>query len=244
MEKYQYYNGLKFTRDEKTGYYLNATNRIRMHRYVWECINGPIPEGYEIHHIDHNKANNDISNLMLLTREEHKALHSAELTQDQRDWYRKNFAENARPAAAAWHRSEEGRAWHQEHAKNTLGKIEEQSYVCEFCGNPFQSRIANSRFCSNACKSAWRRSSGVDDVSGICEVCGNQMTYNRFHPKRTCSRRCTNILMHREKGHVIDEPVERVCVICGKSFATTARRETKTCSRSCAARLSHLKRNN
>ena len=44
MEKYQYYNGLKFTRDEKTGYYLNATNRIRMHRYVWECINGPIPE--------------------------------------------------------------------------------------------------------------------------------------------------------------------------------------------------------
>ena len=41
-EKYQYFNGLKFTRDDKTGYYLNSTIRKRMHRYVWEFYNGQI----------------------------------------------------------------------------------------------------------------------------------------------------------------------------------------------------------
>ena len=57
--KYQYFNGLKFTRDDKTGYYLNSTIEKRMHRYVWEFYNGPIPKGYDIHHKDEDKANNE-----------------------------------------------------------------------------------------------------------------------------------------------------------------------------------------
>lgn len=38
--KYQEYNGVIFCRDEKTGYYLNSTLRVRMHRYVWEKKRG------------------------------------------------------------------------------------------------------------------------------------------------------------------------------------------------------------
>jgi sugar lactone lactonase YvrE len=66
MQKYQHFNGIKFTRDEKTGYYLNSTIRKRLHRYVWEFYNGKIPEGYQIHHKDKDKSNNDISNLELM----------------------------------------------------------------------------------------------------------------------------------------------------------------------------------
>ena len=65
--KYIEYDGLKFCRDDKTGYYLNSTIRKRLHRYVWEKERGEIPEGYHIHHIDKNKANNDISNLALIS---------------------------------------------------------------------------------------------------------------------------------------------------------------------------------
>lgn len=47
------------------------------HRWVWEQANGPIPRGYHIHHVDHNRTNNDLSNLQCMTAREH-AQHHAE----------------------------------------------------------------------------------------------------------------------------------------------------------------------
>lgn len=46
-----------------------------VHDLIWEKYNGPIPEGYQIHHIDGNKLNNNISNLQLLDQMTHKRLH-------------------------------------------------------------------------------------------------------------------------------------------------------------------------
>ena len=38
------------------------------HRLAWLLVYGPIPEGMEIDHIDHNPSNNRISNLRLVTK--------------------------------------------------------------------------------------------------------------------------------------------------------------------------------
>ena len=38
-----------------------------VHRLVWQTFKGSIPEGYEINHIDHNKQNNFLYNLELVT---------------------------------------------------------------------------------------------------------------------------------------------------------------------------------
>ena len=38
-----------------------------IHRLVWKTFKGPIPECYEINHIDHNKSNNSLKNLELVT---------------------------------------------------------------------------------------------------------------------------------------------------------------------------------
>jgi len=46
-----------------------------LHRYVWTQAKGEIPDGYDIHHIDFDKDNNDLSNLQMLTHEEHSRLH-------------------------------------------------------------------------------------------------------------------------------------------------------------------------
>lgn len=46
------------------------------HHIVWEEANGLIPENYEIHHIDHNKKNNDLENLKLVTVSDHQRIHS------------------------------------------------------------------------------------------------------------------------------------------------------------------------
>lgn len=40
------------------------------HRIVWEAFNGPIPNGYEVNHIDENTHNNRLDNLNLMTHEE------------------------------------------------------------------------------------------------------------------------------------------------------------------------------
>jgi len=46
------------------------------HRYVWEQANGEIPPGYQIHHINHNKQDNRLENLQLLSNSEHQKLHN------------------------------------------------------------------------------------------------------------------------------------------------------------------------
>lgn len=44
----------------------------RVHRLIWVMLVGEIPEGYQIDHIDGNRANNHISNLRLATRVENQ----------------------------------------------------------------------------------------------------------------------------------------------------------------------------
>lgn len=49
---------------------------VAEHRLVWERANGPIPKGFEIHHIGGNSKNNDLTNLSLMTRSEHHRIHA------------------------------------------------------------------------------------------------------------------------------------------------------------------------
>ena len=65
-KKFQYFDRKRFTRDERTGYYLCSTQspdgtRKRMHVYVWEYYNGPVQDNYHVHHIDGDKSNNNIA---------------------------------------------------------------------------------------------------------------------------------------------------------------------------------------
>ena len=71
---FQTFGGIKFSL-KPSGYYHNSTgNRETMHKYVWEFYNGKIPKGHDIHHIDHNRANNEIENLALYTKSDHARL--------------------------------------------------------------------------------------------------------------------------------------------------------------------------
>lgn len=42
----------------------------KIHRVVWMCVNGEIPKGMQINHIDEDKDNNSISNLNIMTPKE------------------------------------------------------------------------------------------------------------------------------------------------------------------------------
>lgn len=51
-----------------------------IHRKIWEEKNGKIPKGYHIHHLNGNPYNNEISNLVCLSPEEHGKIHENEFT--------------------------------------------------------------------------------------------------------------------------------------------------------------------
>lgn len=72
----QYYDGKKFSLRPSGYYSLTSNKRTLMHRYVWEREKGKIPSGWDIHHIDENRANNVIGNLECLPKAEHTRKYS------------------------------------------------------------------------------------------------------------------------------------------------------------------------
>lgn len=71
-----FFNGAKYTL-RNNGYYGKTNGkRTLMHRDMWEHYNGKIKSGYDIHHIDLNRENNNIDNLECLLKSEHTRLYS------------------------------------------------------------------------------------------------------------------------------------------------------------------------
>lgn len=72
---------LKFEID-RGGYYViklvkfGVTKKAAIHRLTYTNFIGPLQPGEVVHHIDENKLNNIITNLMKLTVSEHRALHN------------------------------------------------------------------------------------------------------------------------------------------------------------------------
>lgn len=66
---------------DSTGYYKITTQKEGnfekyLHRLIYEEHYGKIPDGYVVHHKNHNKLDNDPNNLELMSRAEHTVLHS------------------------------------------------------------------------------------------------------------------------------------------------------------------------
>ena len=59
--------------------YLGTLDReaklCRIHRGCWEAYRGAIPAGHVVHHINGDKFNNHIENLLCMSDAEHKRLH-------------------------------------------------------------------------------------------------------------------------------------------------------------------------
>lgn len=47
-----------------------------VHRLVYQAYNGELIKGMVVHHMDHNKMNNHVSNLIQITYKEHSAIHN------------------------------------------------------------------------------------------------------------------------------------------------------------------------
>lgn len=167
------FNGRKYNRyPESTNpahrrYFIIGGGGQSLHRAIWEHYNGPIPDGWHIHHKDGDWNNNDISNLECIPAEEHRKEHKQYTSEFHKRPEHLAHLERIRPAAAEWHRSEEGRQWHKDNvAKNfkaggagrvALEKAREErrknplKLTCAVCQKPFEALISRAKFCSNTC---------------------------------------------------------------------------------------------
>jgi hypothetical protein len=121
MTEHQEHFGKKFYKDKKTGYWISTTApRMRAHQWVWFSHHGKPPKKCHIHHKDENKSNNQIENLELVFGKQHVSHHMIKMMRDpQQKEKAKARCDKIRPMTIAWHKSEEGRAWHKYHAIKT-----------------------------------------------------------------------------------------------------------------------------
>lgn len=194
------YDGYVFTKDKKTGYYLSAKpindgKRIRLHVYVWTKHHGEPPKGYSIHHIDHDKDNNDISNLQLVTKGKHNEMHMEVRVKTEYEEMRERFITNAHPKATEWHKSKEGREWHKEHWEASIGKHMKVKVKkeCIVCGSEYEVNKINapkSKYCSKKCKAKYRRDNKLDHITKKCIICGNDFFSGKYDTVKVCSMEC------------------------------------------------------
>jgi hypothetical protein len=84
MAENMVYNGIKFYL--KNNYWKETRPGGKyLHRYIYESANGDIKKGCVVHHKDMNPLNNDISNLEMMTRSEHKKFHAKYITDETRE---------------------------------------------------------------------------------------------------------------------------------------------------------------
>lgn len=173
-----------------------------LHREIWKSVHGPIPPGCHVHHRDRNPLNNDIGNLVCLTRSEHAAAHRGECSERKRA-----NLDAVRPLASAWHGSEAGLAFHSELGRKSWeGREADVSVTCTNCGKESPTYFpgkSGERFCSNRCHRAKADRERRYEREVPCQVCGTVFWQNAYRPKpETCSRLCGAALRKRRRAGV------------------------------------------
>lgn len=205
-----------------------------LHVEIWRATYGDVPPGHHVHHRDENPLNNDIGNLECLPHSAHASLHG----QTRTDAERAHLAEilsRVRPLAVEWHRSDEGREWHKEHAKVSILTRPKLARTCEYCGAEYWARQSYARFCSTLCKQRERAGVPKHTDTRDCRYCGKAFECRPRSKKLYCNKECAG----RQQAGVVSGYGPRVqgCVECGASFESS--RPAKYCSRDCRKRASY-----
>lgn len=188
-DKHQKFNGIVYHENTKLHYY----RVLSLHRVVYQYYYGGIPEEYEIHHDDWNPANNDISNLKMLTKPEHHKIHHQANITVICEHCGKPFVSKTKYA----------RFCSPKCMRANSRKRYQIPAKCEYCGKNFQAhRYEGTRFCSRTCASKWREQQKniqtEEKPTAICPVCGKEFI-KTVHNRIYCSNKC-NVKAYKQRS--------------------------------------------
>lgn len=125
----------------------------RLHRAVYEAAHGPVPDGFHVHHCDHDRANNQLANLELRPAFDHLSHHSANPTDAQRAARARNAREHASKGNARLSGEERATA-----AKRGWDDVARHEVTCAVCGAGFSTPFpGRARYCGGTCRARARR---------------------------------------------------------------------------------------
>ena len=222
----QMFNGMIYKKYTKMDKYYRSCNSFvsLLHRDVWEYHKGKIPKGFVVHHLK-SRVRNQIFHLKLMTDFAHKSMHTKKAHQNGT---LKTPCKKALEKASEWHKSSAGSKWHDKHYENTKELLHQKfDRECLYCGKPCKTPRKNTNaFCSNKCKSAWRRESGIDDIERSCVICGGVFIVNKYAVRQTCSNSCSHKLKRKKQ-------FEHTCVNCDIIFKSKNKTNVRFCSDKC-----------
>ncbi len=111
----------------------------------------------------------------------------------------------ARIKAAEFFRSDEGKVRRKELAILYQSRKPVLKKECETCSVFFETKSELKKYCSNKCKSSFRRKNGRDDEISLCGICGKEFYANKYATTLTCSTICTKI---HKKGSLEEGYIE------------------------------------
>lgn len=171
-----------------------------LHQAIWKHHNGPIPKGHHVHHKDGNHLNNVIENLECLSPAEHKRKHLGCSPAVRA------ALDRLRPLASEWHRSEAGRKWHSEHAREIYEKRVPAKCVCIQCGESYESMARRpkpgrnaDKFCGKVCQQRWHYKNKTFWVKRPCLFCSIEFLAPPNRPNQCCSHSCATRLWRKAK---------------------------------------------
>jgi hypothetical protein len=117
------------------------------------------------------------------------------------------------------------------HVRHHLAETPPVTRRCRYCRVTFTRITRNPAgvFCSNACKSAWRRASGIDDEKRTCAKCGGTFIVNRYAKQDFCSYTCAG------RGTYQRQTFAFTCEGC-RSPATAHDKRARFCTSACGKR--------
>ena len=157
--------------------------RVYLHKQVWIDANGPIPDGYHIHHKNGDSLDNGIENLECLSASDH-ALHHYN--------HRPQFRINRQH----WAASAEGKEILRENMRKSKENSPIRKLTCRNCKCDFETKHPNQRYCSMHCQQ------NHNWIAKDCEICGKEFKAKKHNTRevRTCSYNCGWALRRESRG--------------------------------------------
>lgn len=195
------YNGVVYYRkpdhtDDRNHYFRARRTRHHkliehyLHRQVYIDNFGPIPKDMQIHHIDHNPANNNVNNLELISRSDHFKEHEEKRLIWCNSQKNKDNLKRGLVHGIAFMKSEAGR----ELSRKKCISMRDNSMincVCVQCGSNYVgcAIIKTPMYCSKICKEKAARSR---KKTIVCAYCSKNHLTSFYSSTRYCGKSCSN----------------------------------------------------